>query len=90
VPVVRIADLSKMYAETDDLTEIEVVDVSVGQAVAIVPDALPDVEIPGKVDTIDDFFVEKRGDVTYTARLLVDKVDPRLRWGMTVEVTFIP
>jgi hypothetical protein len=74
--------------ETDNLTEIEVVDVSVGQAVTIIPDALPDVTLTGTVDSIDDFFVEKRGDVTYTARIRVDEIDPGMRWGMTVVVTF--
>ncbi len=87
-PVVTLVDFSGWYIETDNLTEIEVVDVAVGQPVTIVPDALPDVELPGSVEAIDDFFVEKRGDVTYTARIRVDDIDPRMRWGMTVVVTF--
>lgn len=89
VPVVTLVDFSKWYVETDNLTEIEVVDVSVGQPVTIIPDALPEVELTGSVESIDDFFEEKRGDVTYTARILLDEVDPLLRWGMTVVVTFI-
>lgn len=83
-----IADFSQMYAETDDLTEIEVVKVSVGQNVTVVPDALPDIELIGTVDQISDIFEEKRGDITYTARILLNDVDPRLRWGMTVVITF--
>jgi len=88
-PMATVVDFSQWYVETDNLTEIEVVDVSVGQAVTIVPDALPDVELTGSVDSIADFFEEKRGDVTYTARILVDEIDPLLRWGMTVVVTFV-
>jgi multidrug resistance efflux pump len=88
-PVMTLADFSQMYVETDDLTELEVVDVSVGQGVLIVPDALPDLEIRGQVESINQIYEEKRGDITYTARILLDEVDPRLRWGMTVEVTFI-
>jgi len=87
-PVATLVDFSKWYIETDNLTEIEVVDVAAGQTVSIVPDALPDVTLTGTVDSIDDFFVEKRGDVTYTTRVLVDEIDPRMRWGMTVVVTF--
>ena len=83
-----IADFSQMYAETDDLTEIEVVKVSVGQNVTVVPDALPDIELIGTVDQISDIFEEKRGDITYTARILLNDVDPRLRWGMTVVISF--
>jgi multidrug resistance efflux pump len=87
-PVVQLADFSQWYVETDNLTEIDVVNVSTDQAVSIVPDALPDVQLSGKVESIGDVYEEKRGDVTYTARILVNEVDPRLRWGMTVVVTF--
>jgi multidrug resistance efflux pump len=88
-PVMQIADFSQVFAETDDLTEIEVVDVSIGQKVKIVADALPDLEFTGTVDSINEVFEEKRGDITYTARILLDEVDPRLRWGMTVVTTFL-
>ena len=37
---------------------------------------------------ISDVFEEKRGDITYTVRLLLSNPDPALRWGMTVVVTF--
>jgi len=87
-PVMQIADFSQMYAETDDLTEIEVVDISLGQNVTVVADALPDLTLNGTVDKISDVFEEKRGDITYTVRILLDEVDPRLRWGMTVVITF--
>jgi multidrug resistance efflux pump len=88
LPVMTIADFSQMYAETDDLTEIEVVDIAKGQKVSLVPDAIPDLKIDGTVDKISDVFEEKRGDITYTTRILLDSVDPRLRWGMTVVITF--
>jgi multidrug resistance efflux pump len=87
-PVVTLADFSQWYVETDNLTEIEVVDISLGQAVTIVPDSLPEITLNGKVESIKDKFVEKRGDVTYTTRIILDEIDPRLRWGMTVVVTF--
>ena len=88
-PVVKIVDFSEMYAETDDLTELEVVDVSLGQAVTIEPDAIPGLILDGTVEKISDIFEEKRGDVTYTTKILIDEIDPRLRWGMTVLITFI-
>jgi HlyD family secretion protein len=88
-PVVTLVDFSQWYVETDNLTEIEVVDVTVGQSVTVIPDALIGVELSGSVESIGDFFEEKRGDVTYTARILLDEVDPLLRWGMTVVVTFV-
>lgn len=87
-PVVTVADFSELYAETDDLTEIEVVDISTGQDVSVVPDALPDLDLNGTVTKIDQVSEEKRGDITYTVRVKLDETDPRLRWGMTVVITF--
>jgi multidrug resistance efflux pump len=87
-PVLRLADFSQWYVETDNLTELEVIDVKTDQSASIFPDALPDVQLSGQVESISDVFEEKRGDVTYTARIRLDEVDPRLRWGMTVVVNF--
>jgi HlyD family secretion protein len=87
-PVVVLADLSQWEIETDDLTELDVPDVRLGQTAVIRPDALPDLELKGVVGTIKDLSEEKRGDVTYTATILLDQADPRLRWGMTVAVEF--
>jgi multidrug resistance efflux pump len=87
-PVISLVDFSQWYVETNNLTELEVVNVAVGQGASIVPDALPDVQLTGKVESISNVFEEKQGDVTYTTRILLDNTDPRLRWGMTVVVTF--
>lgn len=85
--VVQLADFSSWYVETDNLTEIEVVDIATGDRATITPDAL-NIELTGEVESISDLFEDKRGDITYTARLRLDDVDPRLRWGMTVAVLF--
>lgn len=86
--VILVADFSEWYVETNDLTELEVVRISEGQVVSIVPDSLPEVELTGRVESISDSFEERLGDITYTARILVDEIDTRLRWGMTVVVRF--
>lgn len=88
--VLAIADFNGWVVETDNLTEIEVPEVSVGQQVKIVPDALPDLTLSGKVVSIASLYDEKRGDVTYTVTLDLTESDPRLRWGMTVVVKFPP
>jgi multidrug resistance efflux pump len=87
-PVIELADFSEWDVDTDNLTEIEVVDVNLGQKVTIVPDALPDVKLSGEVIKISDTYEEKRGDITYTVRMKLNEIDPRLRWGMTVVVDF--
>lgn len=86
--VAQIADFSKWYVETDNLTEIDVVDVTTGQNATVTPDAVPDLVLSGVVEKISDNFEEKRGDITYTARILLNEIDPRLRWGMTTVVKF--
>jgi multidrug resistance efflux pump len=86
--VIVLADFSSWYVETDDLTEINVVHVYDGEKATIVADAIPEVEMIGLVASISNVYEEKQGDVTYTARIQVDDIDPRLRWGMTVVVAF--
>jgi len=85
---VIVADTSQWYIETSDLTELEVVDVAVGQNVSILADALPEVEMNGVVEDVSQTFRTQAGDILYTVRIRVDDIDPRMRWGMTVEVTF--
>ena len=88
-PVMVIADLSKLYIETSDLTEKDVVSLRTGQKVTAVPDALPDLNMSGTVEAISDGFIEKSGDITYVVRIsLAEGSDARLRWGMTIKVTF--
>ena len=85
-----IADFSKWKVETKDLNEMDVPAIHTGQAVQVTPDALPDLKLPGKVESISQISVEKFGDVTYTAKINLDEADPNLRWGMTVKVIFQP
>jgi len=87
---VLVVDYSEWYVETNDLTEQEVVGISIGQGAAISPDALPDLKLTGMVTEIADMFTVQSGDILYKVRLLVEDPDPQLRWGMTVEVTFNP
>ena len=86
--LVQLADTSKWIVESNDLTEIDVPSVSLGDQVTIIPDALPELELGGVLETIDDLYQEKRGDITYTARIQLNEADPRLRWGMTVTILF--
>lgn len=88
--IVSVADTSAWVIETTDVTELEVVKLSVGQNVTFTADALDDVTMKGVVTEISGSSVLQSGDVIYTVRIAVDKVDPRVKWGMTVEVTFEP
>lgn len=88
--VVSVANFNQWIVETSDVTELEVVKLAVGQPVSMVPDSLPGVAINGAVESISSAFTKQGGDILYTVRIKVDKVDPRIRWGMTVEATFPP
>jgi len=85
---VAVADISSWMVETTDITELEVVDVVEGQRVTFVADALPDVTMEGVVAEISQSSYTQSGDVIYTVRIKADEVDPRVKWGMTVEVNF--
>jgi len=86
----QLADLSEFIIETSDLTELEVVKISLDQMVNIVPDSLPDTFLTGKVERIGQSFKTQAGDIIYTVTISLDEIDPNLRWGMTVELTFLP
>ena len=86
-PVARIADTSSFQVETTDLTEINVVNVKAGDPASVTLDAIPDLELTGKVASIRGFGDNRQGDIVYTLVIKLDKQDPRLRWNMTAKVT---
>jgi HlyD family secretion protein len=88
--VVALADTSQWYVDTSDLTETDVVKVSVGQIVKVTADALPGMIMEGVVETISGAPVLQGGDILYTVHILLKNPNPRLLWGMTMEVTFTP
>lgn len=89
-PVITLADLSRWVIETNNLTEYEVVDITLGQKVDLFFDALPDLTLKGEISQINTRYEEKRGDITYTVTIALAEADPALRWGMTASVQFIP
>ena len=85
---VSIANFNSWIVETTDITELEVVSLGVGQSVTLVPDALPDLTLNGTVTEISQAYVQQGGDILYTVRIALTDSDPRLKWGMTLEVSF--
>ncbi|MEK7809042.1 MAG: HlyD family efflux transporter periplasmic adaptor subunit [Chloroflexota bacterium] len=86
--IVTMADFSKWIVKTNNLTEIEVVKVTQGQKASVKLDAMPETKLNGTVESVATFFEEKRGDITYTITVGVTDLDPKMRWGMTAQVTF--
>ena len=85
---VSVADFSGWIVKTTDLTELDVVDISEGQAVSITLDAIPDETLDGKVQTIGQNFSEKQGDIVYEVTVELTESLPNMRWGMTAVVKF--
>ncbi len=88
--IVSIADTSAWVIETTDVTELEVVKLAVGQNVTFTADALLGVTMNGVVTEISQSSTLQGGDVIYTVRIVAHNVDPRAKWGMTVQVVFEP
>ena len=86
----KLADTTSWDVETSDVTELEVVNIQEGQNVSFTADALPGVTMNGVVTEISQSSYTQNGDVIYTVKIQADEVDPRVRWGMTVEVVFPP
>ncbi|MFN8456880.1 MAG: efflux RND transporter periplasmic adaptor subunit [Anaerolineae bacterium] len=84
---ISFGDTSRWQIETDDLTEIDVVNVRPGASVSISVDALPGEEFEGKVVRVTPQAETKAGDQTYTVLIDITKGDTsKLRWGMTTFV----
>ena len=84
--LIVLATLDQLRVRTRDLTELDVVNVVVGQPVRVTLDALPDEPLEGRVARIGDQKEDYRGDVTYPVIVELLQVGQELRWGMTALV----
>jgi multidrug resistance efflux pump len=89
MPVVQLADFTAWHVETTDLTELDVVNLDIGQNVKVEVDALPGQVLEGTITKIAEMSVLKRGDVTYEVMVALENSEGLpLRWGMTAFVDF--
>lgn len=88
VSQVILADFSEWEVETTDLTELNVVNVKEGDAVTVNFDALPSVEVKGKVKRVQPLGKNVQGDITYKVTVALDQKVEALRWNMTATVVF--
>lgn len=80
-----VADLSEILLEVD-VDETEIVDVAVGQPAKVLVDALPDVELDGRVVEIGSSGYERsqqRDVVFFKVKVLLEDPDPRLKPSMS-------
>ena len=88
--LVRIADESAWVIRSDDLTELVIARVRIGNPAVLTFDGIPGLEIPGKVSMIRPYGEKKRGDITYTVTIVPERWDDRLRWMMTAQIAITP
>ncbi len=85
--IVAISDVSNLQVETTDLSERDVVNVSVGQNVTVLVEPL-NKEVKGHVVTISSVADTLGGDVVYKTTITLDELPENIRAGMSVTVTY--
>lgn len=85
MPLLALADLSRLHVETTDLNEIDMAQVHTGDAVRVYFDALPDVIVSGTVGYISPQ-AEAGAGVNYTTVIDLAQIPEGLRWGMSAFV----
>jgi multidrug resistance efflux pump len=86
-PVIVLADLDNLRAETTDLSERDIPKVEIGQPVTVFLEALNQT-VTGRVSEISPLADTLGGDVVYSTKIDLDTSIPGLRAGMSVEVQF--
>ncbi len=85
--VVRLADTSAWEIETTDLTELNIIEVHEGTPLTVTFDAIPGLELAGRISRIKQYGENRQGDIVYTVVVTPDQQDERLRWNMTAKVS---
>jgi multidrug efflux pump subunit AcrA (membrane-fusion protein) len=85
---VVLANPSEWQIETSDLTELNINNIQEQSPVKVTFDAIPNLELTGKVLRIQSLGTNKQGDITYKVTISLDQQDSRLRWNMTSLVSF--
>lgn len=81
-----LGDTEQMCIQTTDLRETDVVRLALDANVEVTFDALPGQSFQGKIVKIAPVSTTEKGSTNYTVELTVDRLDERLRWGMTAFV----
>ena len=86
--VAVIADMSSLELEAP-LSEIDVVRVEQGQQAMVEVSALTDSRLPAHVERVAPAASISQGVANYMATIALDKTDPKVRSGMSANVTII-
>ncbi|HTX86966.1 MAG TPA: efflux RND transporter periplasmic adaptor subunit [Candidatus Nanoarchaeia archaeon] len=81
--------ITNQYVAIIPLNEVDVAKVKTGDAAVMTFDALPDLNMTGKVIDIDTIGTVSQGVVTYNVKIALDTQDPAVKPGMSASVTII-
>ncbi|MDQ6631115.1 MAG: efflux RND transporter periplasmic adaptor subunit [Verrucomicrobiota bacterium] len=84
--VMSIANLNEMII-TAHINQVDVVRVNSGQQVEIQVDSVPGLKMKGSVDRIAPQATLKNGIKGFAAQITIKKIDPRVRPGMTANLS---
>jgi RND family efflux transporter MFP subunit len=85
--IMSVADLSQMMILAS-INQVDVARLADGQNVTFTADALPGVSMRGRIELIAPVAAVKNSVKAFEVRVRIIKGDPRLRPGMTANVTF--
>jgi HlyD family secretion protein len=87
VPAINLGDLTRLRVETEDLSEVDVDQVRVGQQAQITVDALDGKKFKGVVSRVAPVASDHRGDKVYVVTLDLEPASNQdLRWGISLFV----
>lgn len=88
-PVIEVIDTSRWRVETQNVSELNISRIAIGQPVEVRVIVLPDQILTGKIITIDPVAVVQQGDTTYTLYIELEATDLPLLAGMNVAVAIV-
>lgn len=90
VPLIELGDFAGWQIETDNLLELDVVKFQKDAPALVRINAIPGLELTGRVKQIRRIGEDKVGDITYTVIVALDEYAEELEWNMTATVTIEP
>lgn len=88
LPVLQLTDANRLHL-TVQVDEIDVRQVREGMAARVTLDALPDLELSATVERLSLVATNEAGVVSFDVKIDLNRVDPRVRVGMTAEASII-
>jgi len=87
--MVEVLDTSRWHIETKNVSELQIGQMKIGQAVQVIVNAFKSETLSGQVVAIEPIAIVQQGDTTYTLTIEVEPTDLNLLPGMTAQVEIL-